>query len=273
MIEKHSTIAASIAVALVLFWPGSVSAQGSAPSDQGLRLVEATVGHHQLSNNYSSWQEASVRALYQQGEHLWGVELLNADRFNEGGTFIGFQDRVRVAPSWDVSLAYGVGDGAPWLPRDRIDGFVHHTWGERQNWVTNLGLGYYKAPDGHRDRYGSVGLTAWLEPYLGSPWVAQGEVRWAQSDPGSINTRQYFVALTWGRHGQTQISARHGWGREGWQSLGDARSIVDFASRQDTLTVQHWLSRDAGIKLTADHYRNDQYRRQGLNLSFFKEWR
>ena len=103
--------------------------------------------------------------------------------------------------------------------------------------------------------------------------IAQGEVRQTQSNPGDIHTQQYFLALTWGRHGQTQITARHGWGREGWQSLGDARSIVDFASRQSTLSIQHWVEKNWGWRLVADQYRNDQYHREGLNLVLFREWR
>ena len=273
MMPNPSMAAAVLALALLGSLPRPAKAQSDEPADQGMRLLEVGAGHHNLSSGYAAWQEASVRGLYRQGSHLWGMELMHADRFGERGTFVGLQDRVHLAPRWDMSLAYGVGDGAPWLPRDRVDGFVHHTWGEHLNWVTNVGMGYYKAPDEHRDRWGSIGLTAWLEPHLKGPWIAQGEVRWSQSNPGSVNTRQYFVALTWGRHGQTQITGRHGWGREGWQSLGDARSIVDFASRQDTLIVQHWMAPDWGIKVVADHYRNDQYRRSGVNVAWFKEWR
>ena len=243
------------------------------PAGDGLRQLEASVGHHRLSAGQADWQEASLRGLYRLGDHLWGMELLHAERFNERGTFIGLQDRIHLAPRWDISLAYGLGDGANWLPRDRIDGHVHYTWGERLNWVTNVGLGYYRAPDDHQDRWASVGLTAWLEPYLQAPWIAQGEVRQTQSNPGDIHTQQYFLALTWGRHGQTQITARHGWGREGWQSLGDARSIVDFASRQSTLSIQHWVEKNWGWRLVADQYRNDQYHREGLNLVLFREWR
>ena len=265
------TAVLGLAVALA-YAPRPVMAQNDDLPAQGLRQLEASVGQQHLSQGYAPWHEASLRGLYQQGDHLWSAELLHAERFNERGSYVGLQDRIHLAPRWDVSLGYGLGDGSNWLPRDRLDGFVHHTWGEQQNWVTHLGTGYYRAPDEHRDRWGSLGLSAWLEPYLKSPWVAQGEVRWTESNPGSVHTQQYFVALTWGRHRQTQLTLRHGWGREGWQSLGDDRSLVDFASRQSTLTLQHWLAPDRGFRVVADQYRNDQYRRQGLNVVLFKEW-
>lgn len=252
--------------------PRPAQAQAESDGPQGLRRIEMQAGHHRLSNGYANWQEASVRGDYRLDQHLWSAELLHADRFSERGSFVGLQDRVHIAPRWDVSVAYGVGDGANWLPRDRIDGFVHHTWGSHNNWVTHLGAGYYRASDEHRDRWGSLGLSVWLEPHVRTPLVVQGEVRWAQSNPGQVGTRQQFLALTWGHHGATQITARHGWGREGWQSLGDAIAITDFASRQDTLSVQHWVSSEWGFKLTADHYRNDSYNRRGVQLAVFREW-
>lgn len=240
--------------------------------DQGLERLQLQVGHYRLSAGYAPWREAGVRGDYRLQDHLWSAELMHADRFGEKGTFVGLQDRVRLSANWAASLHYGIGEGAAWLPRDRVDGFVHHSWGEQNNWVTHLGAGYYRSNNAYRDRWASLGLSAYLEPYLQSPWVLQAEMRWSQSHPGSVDTRQQFLALSWGRHGQTVLTGRHGWGREGWQLLGDARSIVDFASRQDTLTVQHWLTPQWGLKLVADHYRNDSYRRRGLNLAVFREW-
>jgi YaiO family outer membrane protein len=272
MIPNYSMMLAVLCMAILGSLPRLVRAQTDTLPQQGLRQMEASVGEHRLSNGYANWRDAFFRGQYQQGENLWAMELLHADRFDERGIYVGLQDRFRIAPQWNLSLGYGKGDGVTWLPSDRIDAFAHHTWGEQLNWVTHLGVGYYKAPDDHRDRWGSIGMSAYLAPYFNGPWVAQGEMRWSQSNPGSISTRQYFLALSWGHHGQTQIIGRHGWGREGWLSLGDARSIVDFASRQDTLTLLHWVSPGWGIKLVADNYRNDQYRRRGLNLGLFREW-
>lgn len=259
-------------LALMSILPRPAQAQDEPASGQGLRRIELQAGQDRLSADYANWQDASVRGDYRLGDHLWSGELLHADRFGERGSFAGLQDRVHIAPRWDVSLHYGVGEGARWLPRDRVDGFLHHSWGQHDNWVTHLGAGYYRAMDEHRDRWASVGLSAYLEPYVQGPWVVQGEMRWTQSNPGSVGTRQQFVAVSWGRQGATVLTARHGWGREGWQSLGDAVGIVDFASRQDTLTLQQWISPEWGIKLTADHYRNDTYRRTGLSLAVFRQW-
>ena len=261
-----------VSLALLASLPRPAPAQDLQEQGQGLRVLEVQSSHHRLSQGYPGWQEASVRADYRQGDHLWSGELLHADRFGERGSFFGLQDRVRLAAGWDASLHYAVGEGARWLPRDQVDAFVHHSWGTQDNWVTHLGAGYYRAVDEHRDRWASVGISAYLEPHVQAPWVLQAEVRWTRSQPGTVNTRQHFMAASWGRQGQTVLTLRHGWGREGWQSLGDAVGIVNFPSRQDTLTLQKWFSPQWGIKLSADHYRNDYYHRKGLSLALFREW-
>ena len=238
----------------------------------GWQTMDMSVAHHHLSAGYDAWQDTVVRGLYRQSKHLWGVELLHADRFSENGSYVGLQDSVELTPDWRVSLGYGTGEKVNWLPRYRVDGFVHYTWGAQRNWVTHIGAGEYRAHDEHRDRWQSLGLSAYMDSPIIGPWVAEAEVRRTRSDPGQVSTRQQFVALTWGQHRIDQITWRHGWGREGWQAVGDARLLVNFASRQDTLTWQHWIAPDWGLRLAADHYRNDLYRRTGLNFGVFKEF-
>ena len=266
-------LSALLCAALLTGLPRPAQAQAAGEQDaSGLRLLEASAGAHRLSAGLPDWREAQLRGVYQQGDHFWSGELLLAERFGEGGTYVALQDRIRVAPRWDLALGYGLGDGATWLPRDRVDGFAHHTWGAHGNLVSHFGLGYYRAPSTNYDRWGSLGLSAYLQPWLGGPWVLQGEVRWTRSNPGAVDTRQQMLALSWGHAGQTVVTLRHGWGREGWQSLGDAVFITNFASRQNTLTLRHWLGPDWGLRLVADDYRNDQYQRQGLTLGFFRQW-
>ncbi len=256
--------------ALILALPCTGKAQESDP--EGWQLLDLSAAHHHLSAGYAAWQETSLRGLYRKGDHLWGIDWLDANRFSERGVYAGVQDTLTLAPDWRATIGYGMGENVNWLPRYRLDGFVHHTWGVQRNWVTHLGLGEYKAHDVHRDRWASIGMSAYLDPSFGGPWVAQGEMRWTRSDPGQITTRQQFLALTWGQHRMDQVTWRHGWGREGWQAIGDARLLQNLASRQDTLTWQHWFEPEWGIRLVADHYRNDQYRRRGLTLGVFRDF-
>ena len=258
------------AVMLVSLSATSANAQES--ERHGWQWLDLSVAHHRLSADYAPWQETAFRGVYRQGDHLWGMDVLDADRFSERGLYAGVQDTVQLAPDWRATLGGGMGENVNWLPRYRLDGFLHHTWGEARNWVTHLGLGEYKAHDVHRDRWGSIGMSAYMNHATWGPWVAQGEVRWTRSEPGPVTTRQQFVALTWGQHRSSQLTWRHGWGREGWQAIGDARLLQDFASRQDTLSWQHWIEPEWGIRLMAEHYRNDQYHRSGLTFGVFRDF-
>ena len=101
--------------------------------------------------------------------------------------------------------------------------------------------------------------------------MVQGEIRFNKSSPGDVNTRQQFLAVTWGRSGKTQIIARHGWGAEGYQSIGRGASLVNFDSRQSQLTVRHWLGPKWGISAGLEHYSNPYYVRNGATLALFWE--
>lgn len=250
----------------------ALCADVQAQAADGLKLLDISTARHQLTGGYASWQDTALRGLYRKGDHLWGMDLVHADRFSEKGDYAGLQDTLELNPDWRVSLGYGMGSRVNWLPRYRLDGFVHHNWAAQRNWVTSLGLGEYRAHDEYRSRWASIGLSAYMDSDSLGPWVAQAEVRWTRTDPGQVDTRQQFVALTWGKHRIDQITWRHAWGREGWQALGDARLLVDFASRQDTLAWRHWIDAQWGVRLEAEHYRNDQYRRTGVSLGVFRDF-
>ncbi len=233
----------------------------------GWRGVELYGSHNQLSNGYGNWRETGVRGIYEMGQHQIAGEVATMNRFNQSGNYVGVGDTVVLDTDWYASLAVGGGDGAAYLPRYRVDGFLHRKLLPAKNLVASLGLGHYKSPDGYRNDNISLGGTLYFE----QPWVVQAEIKHTQSKPGDISSQQYFVAATWGHHKQTQIIGRYGWGDEGYQSLGSLGSIARFSSHQSTLTVQHWIGTNWGIKLSADNYKNPYYRREGILLALFKD--
>jgi len=256
---------------LLLSWLGSAKAQIPEPPavQNGIHSIEAYEDHNKLSAGYDRWREFGLRGIYQFGDHQFRAEAINMNRFNENGNYLGLGDTVVLSPLWYASLSAGAGDKVPYLPKYRVDGFLHRKFLSDLSLVGSVGLGRYRAPDGHQDDNASIGLTY----YFSQPWVVQGQAKRTRSQPGSIDTNQYFVAATWGHHQQTQITGRYGWGQEGYQSLGDARSISQFSSHQKTLTVQHWFGLDWGIKVTVDNYHNPYYDRNGLSLAVFKDFR
>lgn len=247
-------------------WPGAPPPPASPAAPAPVRGVEAYASHSNLSAGFPDWREAGVRGVYQAGRHLLQGELAVMERWDVSGTYAALADTFTFDDDWHAFLAVGAGDGAHYLPRWRMDGFLHRKLLPARNLVVTAGAGYYRAPDGHVDRNLSLGATYY---FANLPLVMQGEVRFTNSSPGSVDTRQHFVAATWGRQKQTTATARYGWGEEGYQSIGRDQLLTRFRSREWSLKVRHWLGSDWGVQLAGERYRNPTYRRNGVMVGLF----
>jgi YaiO family outer membrane protein len=239
------------------------------PGGMALRLdrstLELRLGGQQVSNGYGDWREASLIGTSVRGNHAVRGELASLHRFDRAGTYAGVMDTITLSPDWYGSLALGAGDGAFYLPRYRADAFINRKFLGARNLVGSLGIGYYRAPDGHVDR----SLTLGGQYYFEAPWILQAAVRFNESDPGSVRARQQSVALTYGREPGDSLVARYSWGREAYLAIGPAASLVDFASREGGVQWRHWIDRSWGMTVSAEHYRNPLYHRTGVAVGFF----
>lgn len=236
------------------------------PEARPTELLLYTSRQH-LSGGLGDWSEVGLRGSHTTGAHVLQGELATMKRFGESGRFIGIGDTYTFDADWFGSLSVGAGDGASYLPDFRVDAFLHRKLLAERNLIASLGAGYYRAPDGHTDRSVSIGGTY----YFSGPWIVQGEVRLNRSNPGRVDTQQQFLALTWGRDQQTQVTARHAWGGEGYQTIGIGTALTNFRSHQTSLSLRHWLGADWGVVAGVERYRNPFYRRQGATLALFWE--
>ena len=242
--------------------PESATQPGRTPTN-----LQIYTSAHRLTGGQQNWKEIGVRGSHTTGAHVVYGEAASMRRFGESGVFVGLGDTYTFNPDWFGSVAVGAGDGASYLPTVRVDGFINRKLLVDRNLIASLGLGYYRAPDRHSDRNISLGATY----YFSEPLILQGEVRFNNSRPGSVTTRQQFLALTWGRNGATQLTARHAWGREGYQTIGNGDVLVDFSSHQSSLNLRHWLGADWGIAAGVERYHNPYYNRTGATLALFSE--
>lgn len=227
--------------------------------------VEGYTSRQTLTAGFEPWRETGVRGTYASGVHTLQGEVAAMRRFGESGVFTGIGDTVVFDADWFGSLSVGAGDGASYLPRYRVDTFINRKLLPGRNLIGTLGLAYYSAPDGHADRSLGLGATYYFE----QPWVVQGEVRFNQSNPGSVSTRQQFLAATWGRDKQTQVTGRHAWGTEGYQAIGGGASLVNFRSNGTSLAIRHWIAPQWGLTAMVERYENPTYRRTGATLGAF----
>lgn len=238
------------------------------PGSPPVVRVEAYGSHHDLTGGFSDWREAGLRVERGTAGRLLRAELVAMRRFDEGGAFAGLGGVFDIDADWYAGLSAGAGDGASYLPRARVDGFINRKLLAARNLVASLGAGYYRAPDGHVDRNLSLGAIYYFE----FPLVVQAELRFNRSNPGEVRTNRRAVAVTWGRADATQLVARHGWGGEGYQALGPAASLINFRSRETSVAVRHRFSRRWGAAIALERYRNPIYERRGVTASLLLEF-
>lgn len=249
--------------------PGSMLTPPPEPSGaEPVRNLELSTGVQHLTNGYGNWHDLTLRGAYGVDKHVLQGELSAHKRFGENGTFLGVSDTYTFNEDWFGSLALGVGDGAFYLPRYRVDATIYRKFLPARNLVGSVGVGHYKAPDGHTDRSLSIGAAYYFE----APWIVEGGVRVNRSNPGSVDTQQQFVALTWGRNKQDLVTARYGWGSEGYLAIAANRQLVNFDSREASLTWRHWFNARTGVLVGANRYTNPLYRRSGVNVGVFHDF-
>ena len=228
--------------------------------------LEFSLGAQSLSNGYGDWKDLTLRSTYSMNQHVLKAEVSRNQRFNQNGLFVGASDTYTFNDDWYGSLAAGVGDGAFYLPRYRVDGAIYRKMLPERNLVGSIGVGYYRAPDGHTDRSLSLGVSY----YFASPWVLEGGVRFNDSLPGSINTQQQFVAATYGRDKHDLVTARYGWGKEGYLAIAVDSQLVNFRSSEASISWRHWFNPTMGLLISATRYTNPTYHRSGLNVGLFQ---
>ena len=236
--------------------------------DERSRNLQLSAGTQHLSGNYGNWHDVTLRGAWGLPAHALQGELSSHKRFGVGGTYVAIGDTHDFNEDWYGSAAVGAGDGAFYLPKYRVDVTLNRKFLERRQLVATLGAGYYSAPDGHSDRSLLLGATY----YLDAPWIVEGGVRFNDSAPGSVRTRQHFIAATWGRAKADLVTGRLGWGGEGYLAVGPATQLVNFDSREVSLAWRHWFNAHTGFLVAAHRYSNPLYRRVGASVGLFHDF-
>lgn len=239
----------------------------SDPTDMP-RMLELSAGFQNLTAGLGDWRDITLRGTYGLPSHILQGEVSMNRRFNKDGVFVGLSDTYTFNEDWYASLAVGFGDGAFYLPRYRVDATLYKKWLPQKNLVTSIGAGQYKAPDGHTDNSLALGLVY----YFDAPFVAEVGLRLNSSDPGAIKTQQQFVALTYGRVKQNLVTLRHAWGQEGYQTIAATTQLVNFASKETSISWRHWFAPRTGVLVGASYYTNPSYNRSGLNVGIFHDF-
>ncbi|MDP2818758.1 MAG: YaiO family outer membrane beta-barrel protein [Polaromonas sp.] len=251
--------------------PSRVGVMPAQPAPNGApmqRNLELSAGGQNLSGGFGNWRDVTLRGTYGLPSHVLQGELSQNHRFGVDGTFVGLSDTYTFNEDWHGSVAVGVGDGAFYLPKFRVDATLYRKFLQGRNLVGSVGVGYYDAPTGYTDRSVSLGATYYFE----APWIVEGGVRMNTSNPGSVKSQQQFVALTYGRPKQNLVTGRYGWGSEGYLAVATGAQLVNFNSREASLTWRHWVNPNTGVLVGVNRYINPSYRRSGAMVGIFHDF-
>ncbi len=232
------------------------------------RNLELSTGYQSLSGGFGSWRDVALRGTYGVQSHVLQGEVSASRRFNTDGVFVGVSDTYTFNEDWYANVAIGAGNGAFYLPRYRLDAALYKKWLADRSLITSFGAGHYKAPDGHTDNSVSLGLVY----YFSTPFIAEAGVRFNSSNPGAIKTHQQFLALTYGRSKESLLTVRHNWGREGYQTIAANTQLVNFASKETSISWRHWLDARTGLLIGANRYANPFYSRSGVSIGIFHDY-
>ena len=232
------------------------------------RSIELSAGYQNLTAGLGNWRDLTLKGTYGLPSHLLQGEISTMRRFNQNGVFVGLSDTYTFNEDWYGSVAVGFGDGAFYLPKYRVNATLYKKWLPQRNLVTSIGVGKYKAPDGHVDNSLALGVVY----YFDAPWVAEFGLTANSSNPGAIKTQQQFLALTYGRAKENLVTVRHAWGNEGYQTIATNAQLVNFASKESSISWRHWFAPRTGVSLSANRYTNPSYIRSGMNVGIFHDF-
>jgi YaiO family outer membrane protein len=253
-------------LALIAAFLGVCEAHAQTP---GKLNVESGVNYRRLDSGYSEWRGAYIRMVLRAGsKDTVNAEVLRQRQFGDTGTFFSVGDSHTINEKWYSYLSVGGSSGGFFFPRVRVDGQLSRKWLAKKSLVTSVGVGLFEPKTIHRNFAASMEAVY----YFTAPWIVQGGVRWNHSSPGAVLSRSQFIALTEGREGKHYVVLRGEVGREAYQLVGATTALVDFPSRNATVTWKQWVGGDWGFNAVAEYYKSSAYRRAGVSLGLFKSF-
>lgn len=233
--------------------------------------VQLGYSQSRLSDNFPGWRDAFARGNVNLGKKI-GVlnwEASQQKHFDETGQAVSASLTHDFSEDWYAMVGAGLGTGASFLTKRRIDLALNRKWLAQRQLVTGVQFTASKASDGvHDDRSWQVSSSY----YFAAPFVGELGFKRNTSNPGSVSTNRYYVAGTYGESKKHYLSARYDTGREGYLPQGANVPAANFKSNVTTLTWRQWLSRSWGFELQAERYHNPFYRRNGVSASVFYDF-
>lgn len=242
-----------------IFFPGLGGAHG---------FVEAGGGHSALTPGNPSWTDGYFRLLLAGESNTLQTEVTREDRFGDRGWYFSGGLTHVLSENWYGDVFVGASSYCFFLPKYRVDAFIHRKLLPHKQLVMTLGGGYEKAKDVH--------TAALLNPeanyYLRPTWILQSGLIFTHGDPGGVTVHTQYFAVTQGQNKSHFISVRGEYGREAWELISPTSVLVDFPIHDVSGTWRQWLAPNFGFNLTVERYNNYIFNRIGATAGLFLDF-
>lgn len=260
------TVAAGLLLAACAGGVRAQDAAGAAPMAP-YGTVEVGGFHHDVGGGYGDWNGEFVRAVvHADTRTVVTADVLDIRQFG-AHTQVGAVGVTHdFSADWYANVAMAGSSTGNTQAQRRLDAAVSVKLLPDRRLVATVGVGGADTRDGHRDRSAVVGGAY----YFVVPLVVEGGVRFNRSQPGAVGSAGEYVAGTWGRDRERQVSLRYGFGREAYQAIGNAAALADFRSNVWTLTWREWIGRGWAVQGRLESYHNPYYHRRGIEASLVR---
>jgi YaiO family outer membrane protein len=257
-------LVASVLVAAPAVLPAQAPLAGGLPGS----WIEANTFAQAVSNRFGDWTGLYVRGVQAAATRTLYGEVLALDAFRDRGLQFGATIRQDWHARAFAVLGANVGDGAPILPKGRVDGVLGLRFGAHRAWQVTAGGSYVKSTTDLYDRAATASL-AWYAP---KALLLETGVRLNSSNPGDIQSHRVFGVAVLTPSPRRSLSLRAIGGTEGWQIVSAATTLRKFSSEEFSLAWREKLSTHWALSAQGDAYRNPFYTRRGVTLGVARYW-
>jgi YaiO family outer membrane protein len=252
--------------------PSIVSAQDAPLQLKMTPNLEVGASVHKLSKGYGEYRSEFVRGSISLTPELrLSAEIANVSAYGSTGKLLVLGVEEQLDADWLSRASISSSQGGVTLPKLRFDFSLAHKWLAEKNLVTTVGGTLIQSKDGHSDLAFHLS-NAYYFDIGGLPATVDFSVRHNISDPGSVVATSYTAAGSIGHNYQRIVSLRLDSGREAYQAIGVARSLVGFNSRSAQIYWREWINKDNGIQFSLSRYHNAYYDRNGIDVTYFKSF-
>lgn len=214
---------------------------------------------------YVPWRDGYMRIVASGGRNTFSGEGSRQDHYGDTGWYYSGGITRTISESIFADVHLGSSVGGFFLPKLRLDSSISGKFLANKQLVLTGNFGYDKSKQINHDYRFGPGFAYYTKWAI----VGQGGVNFTRSFPGNLLDISEYLSFTQGHEKEHYLTGRVEFGREGYEIVGPATALQDFAYRQYSGTYRQWIGLNWGVNIIFNHENTPFYRRNGGTVGFF----